>query len=77
MKTRKPSVITDGGNQAVGFPAQGNRMGKKRWTEGTEDARGQEKPVLTLNQSSPPAVKDKMDYRTTQRGIMMTQKIQL
>lgn len=74
MKTRKCPVITDGGNQAVGFPTQGNRMGNKRCTEGTEYDRGQEKPALTLNQSIPPAVKDKMDYRTAQRGIMIDLK---
>lgn len=45
-------------------------MGKKRCTEGIEDARWQEKPALTLNQNIPPAVKDKMDYRAAQREMM-------
>lgn len=49
---------------------QGNRMGKKRCTEETEDARWREKPALTLNQSIPLAVEDKMDYRTAQRRMM-------
>lgn len=49
---------------------QGNRMGKKRRAEGTEDDGWQEKPTLTLNQRIPPAMKDKMDYRTARRGTM-------
>lgn len=49
---------------------QGNRMGEKRCIGVIEDARWQEKPALTLNQSIPPAVKDTTAYRTAWRGRM-------